>query len=263
MEDELYTLITGASRGIGRALAYEMASRGHNLILNSLPGEGLGILSSTLISRYNIKVHCFEIDLTESDGPQNLFSAAENNRYKVNILINNAGTGIEGPLETYSRQEIDTILFLNVRALTLLTYYFTPSLKKHSSYILNISSLGCYIPTAYKSVYLATKSYIYFFTRALESEFKGTTVKTCMFIPSAVRTNEKVMERIERTGWTAKASLLEPEEVASSGIKGMLRGRRVIIPGRFNRFIFTIGLFLPEGIVMAVIRNIFRRENAL
>jgi len=263
MTDGFYTLITGASKGIGKALATEMASRGHNLILSSLPGERLDYLCASLADKYNIKARCFEIDLTSSDGPLNLFMAAENNGLMVNILINNAGTGIEGPLESYTQKGIDSIIFLNIRALTLLTYFFAPELKKTSSYILNISSFGCYVPAAYKSVYLATKTYIYYFTRALASEFRGSSVKICMFIPSAVRTNEKVITRIEKTGWAAKASLMEPEEIASLGIKGMFKGRTAIIPGRLNKFIFSIGLFLPEGIIMAVLRNMFRREKAL
>jgi hypothetical protein len=128
---------------------------------------------------------------------------------------------------------------------------------------LNISSLGCYIPAAYKSVYLASKSYIYFFTRALESEFKGSGIKTCLFIPGPVRTNEKVIKRVAGAGWMAKKSLLEPEEVASQGIKAMFNGKKTLIPGRINRLIFTLGLFVPEGLIMAILRRTFRRDDSL
>ena len=263
MAREYYTLITGASLGIGRALSYEMASRGHNLILNSLPGEGLETLCSGLVDMYNISVRYFEIDLTMNDGPENLFIAVENAGLNVNILINNAGTGIEGPLECYSPTEIDAILLLNVRALTLLTFYFTPALKKTPSYILNISSLGCYIPAAYKSVYLASKSYIYFFTRALESEFKGSEIRTCLFIPGPVRTNARVLERVKRAGWLARTSILEPEEVASIGIEGMFNGKKVLIPGRINKLIFSLGFIVPVGFIIAILKRTFKRENSI
>jgi uncharacterized protein len=263
MAQEFYTLITGASRGIGKALSNEMASRGHNLILNSLPGEGLENLCSELVNRYKILVRYFEIDLTKKEGPGSLFRSVESNGLDVNILINNAGTGIEGPIECYTLEEIDTIIFLNIRALTLLTYYFTPVLKKTSSYILNISSLGCYIPAAYKSVYLASKSYIYFFTRALESEFKGSEIRTCVFIPGPVRTNEKVLKRVERAGWIAKTSMLDPEKVASMGIKAMFGGKKALIPGRLNKLIFSLGQIVPEGLIMAILRNTFKRDNSL
>jgi short-subunit dehydrogenase len=262
MTEEYFTLITGASRGLGKAIVVEMATRRHNLILHSLPGEGLEAFCSHLITKFNIRVRYFEIDLTLNDGPTRLFKFVEDNMLKINILINNAGIGIEGPLDSYTIQEIDNMIFLNVRALTLLTFYFTPQLKKTPSYILNISSFGCFIPSAFKSIYLATKSYIYFFTRALESELKGTTIKTCMFIPGGIRTNPKVLKRLEHDGWIANTTALDPEEVAAVGIRGMLSGRTVIIPGRLNRFIFSICLFIPEGIIMAVLRRIFLTESS-
>jgi hypothetical protein len=263
MAEEFYTLITGASKGIGRAIANEMAARGHNLILHSLPGEGLEMVCADLIKKYNIKASYFEVDLTATDGPETLFRATKDNGLDINILVNNAGVGIEGPIESYTQQIIDNILFLNVRALTLLTYYFAAELKKRPSYLLNISSLGCYAPTAFKSVYLASKSYIYYFTKAIESEFKGTTVRTCLLIPGGVRTNVLTIKRIERLNGLAKASALNPEEVAATGIKGMFSGRRAIIPGRLTRLIFATSRILPEGIVLATARNMLRREDAL
>lgn len=260
MKNEFYTLITGSSLGIGRAIATEMASRGHNLILHSLPGEHLDFLSETLVSEYGVTVKIFEIDLTETEGPMKLFSEVEKSGLKVNILINNAGIGIEGPLESYSKEDIDNIIFLNIRALTLITTLFIPSLKKTDSYILNISSLGSYIATPYKSVYLASKSYIFYFTRALEAELKGTSVKTCIFVPGGVRTNKNVLERMKKAGWMSERTSISPEEVASKGIRAMFSGKRVVVPGRLSRLIFSISLFIPEGIILAITRSIFRRE---
>jgi uncharacterized protein len=263
MAEELYTLVTGAGKGIGRAIASEMASRGHNIILSSLPGENLEMLCSVLTEQYNIKVRYFEVDLTTHDGPETLFRMTEENGLRVNILVNNAGVGIEGPVETYSQHIIDSMILLNIRALTLLTFYFTPELKKRPSYLLNLSSFGCYTPTAYKTVYLATKSYIYYLTRALDSEFKGTNVRTCLVTPSAVRTNELTNRRIAKAGWLARASVLEPEDVAKKVLDDMFKGRKVIMPGRINRFIFGISAIVPEGIIIAAVRNLFRSEDAL
>lgn len=262
MNKEYFTLITGASRGLGLAFSSEMASRGHNLALHSLPGEGLSEIATALKIKYNVKVLSFETDLTETDGPKRLYESIIEKHIRVNILINNAGIGIEGPFESCNGI-IDTIVFLNIRALTLLTSFFLPDLKKTDSYILNISSFGVYIPTPYKSIYLASKSYIYYFTRALEAELKGTSVKTCVFVPAAVRTNEKVLARIEKAGWLSKFSSLSPEEVAARGIRAMFSGSKVYIPGKFTRFIFILGNLLPQGIIQAVTRNIFRREYSI
>jgi len=257
--DDIFAVVTGASMGIGRAIAVELASRKHNLVLNSLPGQDLANLCLKLESDHGVTVHCTEADLPADDGPESLFEFVRHKNLKVNILVNNAGIGYEGPVEGYTEKQIDVMLRLNIRAVTMLTMLFTPELKMHDrSYILNLSSFGCYLPTAYKSIYLATKSYIFYFTRAIESELKGSGVRTCVAVPSAVMTNINTRDRINRNGWFSQKSALEPEEVASVVIKGMLKGRNVVLPGKLTGLFFGLGMFIPEGIMMWMTRRIFR-----
>jgi len=245
--------------GIGRAIAEELASRKHGLVLNSLPGQGLGDLCRKLESDHGVTVYCAEGDLAKDDGPETLYEFVRNKNLEVDILVNNAGIGYEGPVEGYTQKQTDLMLMLNVRAVTILTTLFMPELKKHDrSYVLNLSSFGCYLPTAYKRIYLATKSYIFYFTRAIGSELIGSGVRTCVAVPSAVRTNINTRDRIERNGWFSKKSALEPEEVAAIVIRGMLRGRSVILPGKLSGLFFGLGMFLPEGIMMWMTRRIFR-----
>jgi short-subunit dehydrogenase len=254
-----FAVVTGASLGIGRSIAKELAARGHNLILSSLPGQGLPDLCLEIQSANEIRAFSFECDLTSENGPESLFGFVQNKKLEVNILVNNAGIGYEGPVEDYTRNQIDHMILLNVRAMTQLTVFFTAELKTHDrSYILNISSFGAYTPTAYKSIYLATKSYIFYFTRALESEFTGTSVKTCVAVPSAVRTNKNTMGRIERNGWFSQKSALNPEEVAAEIITGMFKGKNVIVPGKLTKLFFNVALFVPEGIILRLTRKIFK-----
>ncbi len=199
MDNDCFTLITGASTGIGKAIAREMASRKHNLILHSLPDENLPGLCKELNDKYKVQALYFESDLTTKDGPQSLFEFVKEKGYRINILVNNAGIGFDGPIENYRLKEIDDMILLNIRALTHITHFFTSELKTHpESYILFISSFGTYVPTAYKSIYLASKSYIYYLARALHSEFKGTSLRTCVILPSAVGTNKNTLDRIKR-----------------------------------------------------------------
>jgi hypothetical protein len=264
MTSDNYALITGASSGIGKAIAEELAKRRFNLILQSLPGEGLAEICEKLMVSYDIHALFFEIDLTAKDGPQSLFEFAINKGLKVTILVNNAGVGFDGPIESYSIDEIDLMILLNIRALTHLTYYFTPELKRHpASNILFMSSFGCYAPTAYKSVYLASKSYIFYFSRALRSEFAGSSVRTCVVVPSAVRTNKNVIDRIRRNGFFAKVSSISPAEVASVAVKAMLRGRRVILPGTLANLSLNFGFLIPEGIVFWMTRRIFGNSKKI
>ena len=170
-ENNIFAVVTGASLGIGRSIAKELAARGHNLILSSLPGQGLPDLCHDIESANKIHAYSFECDLTSESGPESLFEFVQNKRLKVNILVNNAGIGYEGPVEGYTRNQIDHMILLNVRAMTQLTVFFTPELKTHDqSYILNISSFGAYTPTAYKSIYLCHKIICFLF-------YKGSGVR--------------------------------------------------------------------------------------
>ncbi|MBW6501057.1 MAG: SDR family NAD(P)-dependent oxidoreductase [Bacteroidales bacterium] len=258
MENNKYAVVTGASSGIGKAIASELASRKYNLVLHSLPSQGLKAYCEELTGKHGIEALFYETDLTLEKGPRQLYEFVREKRCSVSVLVNNAGIGFEGPIDNYSEDQIDKMILLNIRALTMLTFYFASALKKNDpAYLLNISSLGCYLPTAYKSIYLASKSYIYFFTRALESELKGSSVRTCVIAPSAVRTNKVVLDRIRKHGWFSAKTALDPAEVAAESLKGMFRGRRVIIPGRMTRLLFAAGLFVPEGIMMLITRRIF------
>lgn len=260
MDKGSYAVVTGSGTGIGRAIARDLASRKYNLILHSLPGEGLSDLCRDIQNEHNVIVHSFESDLTAEKGPEEFFEFAKSRGCNVSMLVNNAGIGYEGPVEEYSTKDIDRMILLNIRALTHLTHFFMPELKSsEKSYILFMSSFGCYLPTAYRSIYLATKTYIYYFARSLESELKGTSVSTCVMVPSAVMTNVNTLDRIRRGGWFSQKSALMPEEVAVSGIKGMLRGKKVIMPGFLTNLFFAVGMFLPAGIMMMITRNIFRK----
>lgn len=260
MDNNCFTLVTGASTGIGRAIAIEMASRKHNLVLHSLPDENLPGLCKELTDNYKVQALYFETDLTSKDGPQSLFDFVKKNGFRVNILVNNAGIGFDGIIENYSLKEIDNMILLNIRALTHLTHFFTSELKTHpESYIMFISSFGTLAPTSHRSIYLASKSYIYYLARALQSEFRGTSLRTCVILPSAVKTNLNTIDRIERGGWTGKVSALSPEKVAYSAVRGMLKGRSVIIPGAFTNLFFLFGILLPEGIILKMTHRIFSK----
>lgn len=260
MNNGKYALVTGSGRGIGRALARELAIRGYNLALNSLPGENLSDYADELSMNHGINTRYYEIDLTSEDGPGRLYKSIADEGIRISILVNNAGTGIEGPLESYSLEDIDRIILLNIRALTILTFLFTPELKKHDSYLLNVSSVGSFVPTPYKSVYLASKAYITFFSKSLEAEFDGSSVKVCILAPGGVITNHKVRMRIEQAGWISRITSLCPEEVAARCVHNMFRGRRVVIPGIITSFLYGLSKVVPVVMIQSVTRRVFRHN---
>ena len=146
MVSKKFTLITGAGKGLGLALARECASRGRNLILIALPNENLCDTCCQLENEYDIIAHFFEIDLTNVSAMES-FIQRDMHNFSIDMLINNAGTGGSKPIDTVSSEYIDNIIMLNIRALSILTHALIPELKKHEkSYVLNVGSIAAFSP---------------------------------------------------------------------------------------------------------------------
>lgn len=261
-QGQFFTLITGASSGIGKAFAEESARRKMNLLLVSLPDTGLEQLTADLAEKYKIKSFCLAIDLTRLDAPKAVYDFARNHDIKVNFLINNAGIGYSGGIESYDQKSIDDMIMLNIRALTLLTHFFIEDLKSFDrSHILNMGSFGSYLPIPFKSIYLASKSYVYYFSMALKSELDDTPVKVTVVVPAGVMTNRATLERIKKAGFFGKATALTAEEVAKIAIKGTLKGKRLIMPGHANKVIFTFMSVLPVRLANGLVKRFFKNNG--
>lgn len=258
--EKTFALITGASAGLGKALAAECARRGRNLLLVSLPGEQLANLGRRLEAEYNVEVHCYETDLTLTDGPQDLIAWIRP-RFAVDMLINNAGTGGSMPLEEASIDYIENILQLNIRALCLLTYALIPELKKHRrAYILNIASLAAFSPMPFKTVYPASKAFVYSFSRGLQAELSRTSISVTVIGPGSILTNSDAIHRTKRHGFLGRWSALTPEWTARKAIRSLLAGRPVVIPGVLNKLLYFLMRYLPPQLALSIIVRAFGRE---
>lgn len=255
----LYTLITGASHGIGKAFCQEFAKRGHNLFIVALPDKWLESAKSELTEAYGVQIISMGIDLTQDKAAHSIYNFALENKIKINVLVNNAGMG-SGGLFVNSNNELNAhIMRLNNQTMVELTHIFLPSLIEQApSYIVNMSSMEATLPLPYKSVYTATKNFIYSFSLALSEELKPHLVKVSIVCPGAVLTNEDGLKRIESMGWRARLLLKMPEEVASIAVKQMHKGKRVIIPGIIPLLIIRIMHFLPLSLKMKILEKVFR-----
>lgn len=256
-----YALITGASAGTGKQIAIECAKRGFNLYLVSLPETGLEIFVAELKEKHAVDIQFLSIDLRLYDAPQKVFDFAQAKNLSVNILINNAGLGFNGNLESLNTDLIDTMILLNVRAATLLSFLFLAKMKKmDKAYILNMSSFGSFSPVPYKSVYAATKTYLQFLTIALSEELKGSSVSVTSVHPNGIL-SERALENIKKSGGVAKMASLSSQKVAFDSIEAMLEGKRFLIPGRINKFYYFIGMCLPHWVVMKMVGRIFHKTD--
>jgi len=259
--DKFFTLITGGSMGIGRALAYECAARKMNLLLVSLPEPELESTAEAIRQKFNVVVHTLRTDLTESGAPQQVYDWCRDNGWKVNILINNAGRAGTAVFENSSFEYNDIRIQLNIRALVSLIYLFLKDLKTYDrSYILNVGSFSAFYSIPYKSVYCASKAFVLRFSRALNAELINSPVSVSVVCPNGVRTNPDTFKRISTHGMLTQSVILSAEEVARIAIKDMFRNKVVIIPGFLNKVLLVLSKVVPPGIAERRIAKIFRKE---
>jgi short-subunit dehydrogenase len=264
MENEAaknYTLITGSSAGTGKQIAIECAKRGFNLFLVSLPNTGLESFSDELRKNYPVDVHHLSIDLRKRKSPQKVFDYARQNNLTIDILVNCAGLGFNGKLENSSAELIDTMILLNVRASTLLTFFFIPEMKKlKKAYILNISSFAAFSPLPNKGVYAATKTYLLFLTQALKSELKETNISVTSVHPNGI-VSERAMQNIKNSSFMARLASLTPTQVAKIALDNMFSENVFVIPGVVNKFYYYVGCSLPHGLILKFIGNVFKKTT--
>jgi short-subunit dehydrogenase len=259
MFGKYHALITGSSSGIGRAIAFECAKRKMNLVLVALETDQLAETSKSIRDRFDVDVHFLAIDLTKEAAPDMIYAFCVKRHLSINFLVNNAGLGDGGLFENIPLNRYRTIMDLNNRAMVNLTYRFLPDLKKNApAAILNTSSIEATLPLPYKTVYTATKNFIYALSLALNEELKGSGVHVTVLCPGPVPTNAENLKRYHAHGWRAKLIAKLPDEVASTAIRGTLKSRRVIVPGRINRLIVLVMHFMPLGWKMSILERLFR-----
>lgn len=259
-KDSKYAVVTGASTGLGRCIAIELAKRKINTILTALPGENLEE-TSRICRSFGTESEFFEFDMTDKTALVE-FAWKVNGKYDVYILVNNAGTGGSRRFDEVPINYIDTIIQLNVAATAILTHEFLPNLRKNArSCILNICSMAGQIPTGYKTVYPASKAFIKHFSLGMRAEFKPFGVSVSYSVIGPMLTKPEIIERINRQGLLGKSLALTPEKVAGISVKGMLRGRRTIVPGKLNHLSYMLLKPIPEhirGILMS--RSVRKNE---
>jgi short-subunit dehydrogenase len=263
MEDNLqedWTLITGASQGIGKALAFECAKRGMNLFLVALPSSGLEEVTAQISQKYGVNVDYMEIDLTRMDSCHEVYRYSKSRGLNINVLINNAGIGYNGRIDVMPAENVDQMIMLNVRATTMLVhFYLTDLMAMPRAYILNVGSMAAYTPLPGKCIYAASKAYVMFLSKALANELKKSGVSVTSVYPYGVMTNDMVKERINKSGFLAKSAVLEADEVAAVSIGGMLKGKSILIPGKMGKVLFYTGFLIPQGLVLKIMEREFRR----
>ena len=255
-------MITGASQGLGRAFAEECAGRGMDLVLVALPDTGLTELASILGRAYEVRIETVEMDLTDPEGPQKLYALARSRGFLVDTLINNAGVGFTSRFSQSSARQNETTIQLNVAALVRLTQEMLPALRERAhAWILNVASMGAFFPMPSMPVYSSTKGFVLSFSTLLREELRGTNVGVSVLCPNGIRTNRGTRQLIDRQGWAGRMTCKYPDEVARAGIRGLLKGTGVIVPGRVNQVLMRMSPLVPRRLYMRVISRRWGTEE--
>ena len=249
-------LITGASGGIGLELARLLAADRHDLVLAARNRERLEAVAADLRTRHQIAVRCESVDLSQPGGALELWAALDAAGISVSILINNAGSGLYGPLEAHDPEALDRMVQLNVAALTTLTRLVLPGMCQRGwGRILNVGSVVGYQPGAPRMVaYYASKSYVLSFSRGLARELRGTGVSVTIVSPGPTETafddraGANVDTRYRRVAKMSAAA------VARAGYEGMLRQSTEVVPGLMSKILAVAGELPPRRIALEVNR---------
>jgi len=256
-----FALITGASKGIGKCFAAELASMGYNLILVARSESELNTLAEELRQKFTIKAEVLALDLSASDSACKLYSFTESRGWPISILINNAGYGIFGNFETSDLDANIKMLQVNMLTLSNLCHLYIPILKKQTKgYILNVASTAAYQSVPQLNNYSASKAYVLSFSRGLAYELKDSSIQvTCLcpgstktdFMDRAGMTNPKIVATAEKLGMTA-------QEVAKDGLKAMFKGTKEYIPGFGNWIGAFANRLLPKSMVENIAAGLYK-----
>lgn len=256
MQNKVYTLITGASEGLGKAFAFECAQRKMNVILVSLPGPQLNSLVKFIRKNYEVDAIAIEKDLSREESCMELANEINNLNLQVNILINNVGVGGTFLFEKGTIHFYEKLIRLNVLATTLITRLLLDNLKRcPESYILNVGSMAGFFYLPKKHVYGASKAFIYSFSKSLNRELKNDRVHVSVLCPGGLNTNTSITLLNKTFRGLSKWSIMNPEEVAPIAISGLLKKKEVIVPGKTNRFLLFLDIIIPGPVKKWMISN--------
>jgi uncharacterized protein len=242
-----YAMITGAGDGLGRSFAMNLASKGYNLILISLPGSKLERLAIHLENHFKITVDFLECNLCAPDGIDRVMDFLQANNLKVNILINNAGMGHTQRFDELTTQYITEELSLNIHVLTQLSSRLIPLMKQCTpAHIINISSMACFYTLPYKNTYAASKAYVKQFSLSLRAELEPDNISVSVVCPSGINSNAQKYFIFRHSSWFTRQCFMHPDDVAEYAIARSFAGDALIIPGWINRLIHLFADWFPE-----------------
>jgi short-subunit dehydrogenase len=249
-------LVTGASAGIGRELAKLLAADGYDLVLVARRADELHALAGELSKAHGITAHVLPADLADPAASGKLFDEVTAKGLTVEVLVNNAGFGLLGPFAAADLGRTLALVQVNVVALTHLTGLFLPGMvQRRRGRVLNVGSTAAFQPGPLMAVYYATKAYVLSFSEALSKELEGTGVTVTCLCPGPTTTEFGGVSGMAETVFFRGPNVMAVGPVAAAGYRGLMRGKRLVVPGLMNRLLVTAGRFVPRGVLLGIVKR--------
>ena len=254
--DSATVLITGASSGIGRALAHLFAKDGYALVLVARGAPTLEELAAELSRQYQATVRVIAIDLADPVAAQRLHEQLRGQRVAVDVLVNNAGFGAQGAFASLPLERQIQMIHLNVTALTALTRLLLPSmLERGRGGVLNVGSTAAFQPGPFMAVYYATKAYVVSFSEAIADELSGSGLRVSCLAPGPTST-AFAAEAGAAESRLFQRDTMTVEEVARIGYEGWKQGIPLVIAGSRNRWRAFLVRLAPRAWVRKAVREL-------
>jgi len=251
-----WALITGASAGIGLALAEQLAAAGSNLILTARRTDRLQRLAADLSTKKGVRVEIFGADLTRPEAPDQIYAFTQEKNIEVELLINNAGFGAFGNNHELPPQRLCEMVQVNCSAVVHLTRLFVPPMveRKHGD-ILIVASTAAFQPVPFIAAYAATKAFDLIFAEGIAEELRPFGMRVCALCPGSTNTEFKDVagqpDRLFRVAETAA-------KVAYVGLDGLARGKTVVISGEMNRLMIEAERLAPRRFIAKMAGKMMR-----
>lgn len=250
-----WAVITGASSGIGKALAFEFAAGGFDLVLVARNDEALRQVAAECRERHNVDAEIVLADLSSREGVERAVAEIQAKPGAIEALVNNAGFGIHGEFATSDIDENIRLLDLQLMAALRLTRAVLPGMvERRRGRIVNVGSVYSYSPVPFQSVYAACKAFLLSFSSALQNEVAGSGVTVSVFCPGITQTNFRARARIAEK----KSGGMAAETAAGIAYRAAMGGKHIVVPGLTNRLYVFASRLLPSQAVPNMIRFINR-----
>ncbi len=226
------TVVTGASRGIGFALARRFAEAGSDVALVAREPGPLEEAAAAIARDFRVKAIPIALELTDADAPRAIDASLASHGLYMDCLVNNAGIGLSGAFHAQDPRDLDKLVALNVASLTrLMRHALEPMRARGRGGILNVASLGGWAPGPYQAAYYASKGFVISLTQAVAYEVRGQGVRIAVVAPGPVETTFHAAMGAEAALYRALVPSSTPDGVARSAYRGFMAGRHVIVPG--------------------------------